>query len=213
MGQQIETRALVGAKVHQGTAMLESDFLLFRASGAKEQAPRVKVLFRDIRSLKAGDGWLRIRHAGGMLDLELGPRAEQWAEKIRSPRSRMQKLGVADGAPVSLVGAVDKEFRNELASQRCEIAEGTPARGAALILFGAEARSDLSRVKPLAKRLAPDGALWVIYPKGQKHITENDVLAVGRAAKLTDIKVVGFYPTHTALKFVIPLTMRHAGHV
>ena len=208
MGQQIETRALVGARVRQGRAMLESDFLLFRASGANEQAPRVKVLFRDIRSLKAGDGWLRIRHAGGMLDLELGPRAEQWAEKIRSPRSRMQKLGVADGARVSLAGPVDEEFREELGAQRCEITEGTPARGAALIFFGAESRSDLSRVKPLAKRLAPDGTLWVIYPKGQKHITENDVLATGRAAKLTDIKVVGFSPTHTALKFVIPLAKR-----
>jgi hypothetical protein len=208
MGQQIETRALVGARVHQGTAMLETDYLLFRASGAKEQAPRVKVFFRDIRSLKAGDGWLRIRHAGGMLDLELGPRAEQWEEKIRSPKSRMQKLGVANGARVSLVGVVDQEFHNELAALHCEIAEGTPPRGAAIIFLGAEARSDLSRVKPLAKRLAPDGALWVIYPKGQKHITENHVLAAGRAAKLTDVKVVGFSPTHTALKFVIPVANR-----
>ncbi|HKM90901.1 MAG TPA: hypothetical protein VJX29_09805 [Candidatus Acidoferrales bacterium] len=208
MGQQIETRALVGARVHQGTAMLETDYVLFRASGAKEKAPRVKVLFRDIQSLKAGDGWLRIRHAGGMLDLELGPRAESWAEKIRSPKSRLQKLGVAGGARVSLTGAVDGEFRKELAAQACEIAEGTPARGAALIFFGAEARADLRRVKPLAGRLAPDGALWVIYPKGQKRITENDVRAAGRAAELKDVKVVGFSPTHTALKFVIPLASR-----
>jgi len=208
MGQQIETRALVGARVHQGTAMLETDYLLFRASGATEQAARVKVFFRDIRSLKAGDGWLRIRHAGGILDLELGPRAEQWAEKIRSPKSRIQKLGIADGARVSLVGTVDEEFRRELGALRCEIEQGTPARGAALIFFGAEARSHLSRVKLLAGRLAPDGVLWVIYPKGQRHITENDVLAAGRAAKLTDIKVVGFSPTHTALKFVIPLAKR-----
>jgi len=208
MGQQIETRALVGARVHQGTAMLETEYLLFRASGAKEKAPQVKILFRDIQSLKAGDGWLRIRHTGGMLDLELGPRAEIWAEKIRSPKSRLQKLGVAERARVWLTGAVDGESRKELAAQGCEIAEGTPARGAALIFFGAEARADLRRAKPLAGRLAPDGALWVIYPKGQKHITENDVLAAGRAAKLTDVKVVGFSPTHTALKFVIPLAKR-----
>jgi hypothetical protein len=208
MGQQIETRALVGARVHQGTAMLETDYLLFRASGAEEQAPRVKILFRDIRSLKAGDGWLRIRHAGGMLDLELGPSAEKWAEKIRAPKSRIQKLGVAEGARVSLLGAVDEEFHKELVALRCELSEGTPARGAALIFFGAEIRAHLARIKPLAARLAPEGALWVIYPKGQKHITENDVLSAGRAAKLTDIKVAGFSPTHTALKFVIPLASR-----
>jgi hypothetical protein len=208
MGQQIETRALVGARVHQGTAMLESDYLLFRASGAKEKASRVKVLFRDIQSLKAGDGWLRIRHAGGMLDLELGPRAEKWAEMIRSPKSRLQKLGVAESARVSLVGAMDNDFRKELAAQGCKIAEETPPKASGLIFFGAEARSSLSRVKPLAGRLAPDGALWVIYPKGQKQITENDVLAAGRAAELKDVKVVAFSPTHTALKFVIPLANR-----
>src|SRR5208282_2524616 len=208
MGQQVETRALVGARVHQGTAMLEADYLLFRATGAKEKAPGVKVLFRDILSMKAGDGWLRIRHAGGMLDLELGARAESWAEKIRSPKSRLQKLGVTESARVSLVGAVDEEFRKELRARGCDIAEGTPSRGAALIFFGAESRADLARVKTLAKRLAPDGALWVIYPKGQKLITQNDVLATGRAAELTDLKVVSFSPTHTALKFVIPLAKR-----
>jgi hypothetical protein len=39
-------------------------------------------------------------------------------------------------------------------------------------------------------------------------ITENDALAAGRKAGLKDVKVVGFSPTHTALKFVIPLSAR-----
>jgi hypothetical protein len=51
-------------------------------------------------------------------------------------------------------------------------------------------------------------SLWIVYPKGQKHITENDVLAAGRKTGLKDVKVVGFSPTHTALKFVIPLAKR-----
>ena len=51
-------------------------------------------------------------------------------------------------------------------------------------------------------------ALWIVYPKGQKHITENDVLAAGRKVGLKDVKVVGFSATHTALKFVIPLDKR-----
>ena len=51
-------------------------------------------------------------------------------------------------------------------------------------------------------------ALWVVYPKGKKEITENEVLAAGRKAGLKDVKVVGFSPTHTALKFVIPLDRR-----
>ncbi len=51
-------------------------------------------------------------------------------------------------------------------------------------------------------------ALWIVYPKGQKQITELDVLAAGRRAGLKDVKVVGFSPAHTALKFVIPVSSR-----
>jgi hypothetical protein len=50
--------------------------------------------------------------------------------------------------------------------------------------------------------------LWIVYPKGQKQITENDVLASGRKAGLKDVKVVGFSANYTALKFVIPVEKR-----
>jgi len=208
MGQQIETRARLGGKRIPGTAMLETDYVLFRGTGKKESAARVKILFREVRSLDATGGWLHIRHTGGSLELELGARAAKWAEKIRSPRGLLEKLGVTPGTMVALVGAADADFRRQLAERGCELAEGTPPRGSALIFFGSESREDLSRVKTLAGRLAPAGALWIVYPKGQKHITENDVIAAGRAAGLKDIKVVGFSSTHTALKFVIPLAKR-----
>jgi len=35
-----------------------------------------------------------------------------------------------------------------------------------------------------------------------------DVITAGRKAGLKDVKVVGFSPSHTALKFVIPLSKR-----
>jgi len=206
MGQQIETRARINGKRHTGTALLETDYVLFRAPGPKPA--RAKVAFREIQSLEAKDGWLLLRHAAGSLELELGPRAEKWAEKIRAPKGRLEKLGVAAGAEVALAGAEHGEFRRELAARGCQIAEGATPKGSALIFFGAESRGDLARAKTLAPRLAPAGALWILYPKGQKHITENDVIAAGRAAGLKDIKVVGFSPTHTALKFVIPLASR-----
>ena len=44
--------------------------------------------------------------------------------------------------------------------------------------------------------------------KEKKEITENDVFSAGRKACLKDVKVVGFSPTHTALKFVLPLDRR-----
>jgi len=50
--------------------------------------------------------------------------------------------------------------------------------------------------------------LWVVYPKGRKEVTEDDVLGAGRKAGLKDVKVVGFSATHTALKFVVPVGKR-----
>ena len=212
MGQQLETRARMGAKTLKGTAMLETDYVLFRGTAEEKEDPpaRVKVFLRDVRSLDVKKGWLRIRHAGGTLELELGPRAEKWADKIRSPRGLLDKLGITPGAAVWLAGTVDADFRAQLSARGCAISKGLPARGAALIFFGVESSEDLARAKPLAERLAPAGALWIVYPKGQKHITESDVIAAGRAAGLKDVKVVGFSTTHTALKFVVPVAARAA---
>ena len=61
---------------------------------------------------------------------------------------------------------------------------------------------------PAARTIRGATVLWIVYPKGKKEITENDVLSAGRKASLKDIKVVGFSATHTALKFVVPLEGR-----
>ncbi len=65
-----------------------------------------------------------------------------------------------------------------------------------------------ARIKKLIPSLASNGAIWIVYPKGRKEITEMQVLAAGRIAGLVDIKVVGYSATHTALKFVRPKTKR-----
>jgi hypothetical protein len=77
-----------------------------------------------------------------------------------------------------------------------------------VIFYGAEATSELPRIKKIIPALAGNGALWIVYPKGRKEITELQVLAAGREAGLVDIKVVSYSPTHTALKFVRPKAKR-----
>jgi len=47
-----------------------------------------------------------------------------------------------------------------------------------------------------------------VYPKGQKSVTESDIRSAGLETGLVDVKVVGFSPTHTALKFVLPKSRR-----
>jgi hypothetical protein len=88
------------------------------------------------------------------------------------------------------------------------VTNGKVAANAEWIFFAADSAKDLSQVAKLAKSLKGAAALWIVYPKGQKQITENDVLAAGRKSGLKDVKVVGFSSTHTALKFVIPVERR-----
>jgi hypothetical protein len=76
------------------------------------------------------------------------------------------------------------------------------------IFFSADSKENLGAMPKISRSMKGAAALWVVYPKGQKHITENDVLAAGRKAGLKDVKVVGFSPAHTALKFVVPIGKR-----
>ncbi len=64
--------------------------------------------------------------------------------------------------------------------------------------------ADLSRLEKLKGSLKPNGALWIVRPKGRPEISERATMAAGKAAGLVDVKIVGFSATHTAEKFVIP---------
>ena len=88
------------------------------------------------------------------------------------------------------------------------MSKGKAASDSEWIFFAADSKGGLGGISKISKSMQGAAALWIVYPKGQKHITENDVLAAGRKSGLKDVKVVGFSPTHTALKFVIPLANR-----
>jgi hypothetical protein len=79
-----------------------------------------------------------------------------------------------------------------------------------LVFYPAERRAALDRLSRLRLAIKPDGAIWVVRPKGRQAITESDVRAAGKRADLVDVKVVSFSDTHTAEKFVIPVSKRAA---
>jgi hypothetical protein len=196
MGNVRKTRVTTGGRSYDGEALLETSELIVR--GEK----RVVIPFASIRSLDARDGRLIINED---LTLDLGDEATKWAEKIRNPKSVVQKLGVKAGHQVLLVNIDDTSFAHDLASAGAVIAKG---KNRDAIFYGANTRDDLSRLSKLRESLAPNGSLWVIRPKGIKAITESDVMAAGKAAGLVDVKVVKFSETHTAEKFVIRVADR-----
>jgi hypothetical protein len=149
-----------------------------------------------------------LQTANGLAVFELGPDAEKWREKILHPKSRVEKIGVKTGARVSLVGTFDAEFLQEIKPFAASITRDKVAADSDTIFFAAESQKDLSQVAKLAKSLKGAAALWIVYPKGQESISQNDVIAAGRITGLKDVKVVSFSSTHTALKFVLPLDKR-----
>jgi hypothetical protein len=202
MGAEIKCRVRFGRQAGEGRALLETSEIIFRGDF------RLKIPFAEIKKVKAVNGELHVRFAGGEVIFELGAAAEKWAEKILHPKSVIEKIGVKPGAKTGVLGVKDADFLKKLRA----LAECSEKiwRGSELIFFGAESAAELKRVRGLAKSLAPAGALWIIYPKGRKEITEVGVIHAGRAAGLKDVKVVGFSATHTALKFVIPVAERLA---
>jgi hypothetical protein len=154
------------------------------------------------------DGELHLQIAEGLAVFQLGASAGKWCEKILHPKSRIEKLGVKPGANVALIGQFEAAFLREVSDLTKSVAKGKAAPGSEHIFFAADSKEDLTALSKHAKSISGAAALWIVYPKGQKHITENDVLAAGRKSGLKDVKVVGLSPTHTALKFVIPVGHR-----
>ncbi len=202
MGNEAICKVRFGKQESEGKALLETSEILFRGDF------RLKIPFSTIKSAKAVDGELRLQTAQGLAVFQLGAMAEKWLEKILHPKSRIEKLGVKAGAKVSLLGHFETGFLREMEALPKVIVKGEAASDSDCIFFAVKSKEDLASISKTAKSMRGAATLWIIYPKGQKHVTENDVLDAGRKCGLKDVKVVGFSATLTALKFVIPLAER-----
>jgi len=202
VGAEAKCTAIISGKKAVGKALLETDELIFRG-----EELRLTIPYKSVSSIDAKDGVLHIAWLTGVASFELGPSAVKWADRIRNPPSRIDKLDVKPGQFVLFVGVRDATLREEIETRGATvIARGTEPVDA--IFIAANQRADLDRLDTVQKFLKRDGAIWVIRPKGSPNISENDVIAAGRRAELVDVKVVRYSDTHTAEKFVKPVSKR-----
>lgn len=127
-----------------------------------------------------------------------------------SKRSRLDKLGVKPGMRVALVDLDDAAFHRELRARTIDIAEGRPRRDTDMILFAVDGPAPLERLSALQRAMRREGAIWVVWPKGQAHIKEDMIRAAAIAQGLVDIKVIAFSERLSGLKLVIPRARRGA---
>lgn len=207
MGYDATCTLRYDGKTARGTAQLEQKELVFRGT------VRLVIPLAAISAATARDGTLSVRFGGKAAEFAIGSAAEKWANRITNPPSRLDKLGVKAGMAIAAIDVSDDEFLLEIAGRAGKVARKAPApaRPADLIFYGVEHRDALDRLAALVPLVKPDGALWIVRPKGRKDITESETMAAGKRAGLVDVKVVSFSETHTAEKFVIPVAKRRRG--
>jgi len=125
-----------------------------------------------------------------------------------SKRPRLDKLGVKPGMRVGVLGLADAAFRRELSTRTTDVTEGRVKRDSDIVFLALDAPAGLARLTALQRAIKPDGAIWVLWPKGRKQLTENMVRDAALARGLVDIKVAAFSETLSALKLVTPVAHR-----
>ncbi len=202
MGLEADCEVRFGKQASKGHARLEEKELLFRGDF------RLKISFGDVKSIEVKRGVMKVAFSGGEAAFDLGPDAEKWAGKIRSPKSLLDKLGVKPGMKVSLLGIDDDGFKKQLRERTSDLAEGKAAKGSDIVFVKMTDAKEAVRLKALREALKPNGAVWVVWPKGRKAFREDDARNAGPAAGLVDVKVASFSDALSALKMVIPLKDR-----
>jgi hypothetical protein len=121
----------------------------------------------------------------------------------------LDKLGVKPGSKVAIVDLDDAGFLALLRGRTSDIVKGRPRVPVDLVFMGATELKDLKRVTELKGWIEPNGAIWVVRPKGgRSEIRDTDVIAAGLAAGLVDNKIASFSDTHGAMRLVFRLRDR-----
>lgn len=202
MGQEVKTTLRWDGRILEGTALLESESLIFRG-GATLNVP-----FKEMFNVEASSGWLELRTPRGLLLLELGPKAEVWADKIKNPKGLVEKLGVDATKKIAIVGKLDPDVRADLEATGAKIAKSARGSGFDLVFVAASNKKEIEKLPSAKELIKDDGGIWIVYPKGNANLTEREVLTAGRTLGLTDNKQVKVNDVLTSVRFVIPVAQR-----
>ncbi|MBR0825238.1 DUF3052 family protein [Bradyrhizobium manausense] len=130
-----------------------------------------------------------------------------------SGRSTVQKLGIkpgfrifVDGAPAAytaIVGELPADVR---------IMKAAKAPLDQVHLFATEAKGLAAKLRGYRKAIAPDGMIWVSWPKKASgvatDVTETVIRETALANGLVDVKVCAVDEVWSGLKLVIPVKER-----
>lgn len=196
MGKEAQCTARWRGRETTGQARLEADDLRFRGDKLD-----VTILFRDLGQVQVKEGVLSLIAPEGILELDLGKSAQSWASAIENPPTRLDKLGIKAGTRVRVVGDLPDDFLAELAAAGVKQADEGFSVDVALLAIAND--KSLNRLAELRELVRPAGAIWAVWRKGFKALSEDHVRAAALAQGLVDVKVARFDKSLSALKLVI----------
>ena len=209
MGAEARCQLRLDNATHEGKALLETDELQFRGDNrGAARGVRLKIPLTSIASVSVRAGVLHVQHTSGDATFVLGHHAEKWAERIRSPRSLLDKLDVKGGQTISVLSLADEDFLRQLRERADRVVVGQLASASNVVFLGANTTRELAPLAKAAAAIARDGAIWVVHPKGRDGLRDTEIFAEAKRIGLTYTKVARFSETHTAEKLVIPKAKR-----
>ena len=95
----------------------------------------------------------------------------------------------------------DVAFQTLLKASSIELVPLGP--GANVVVIAITTRGELAVLKRVRRAVGDELALWIVYPKGKKELSEDHVRAAAIAVGLVDVKVARFSDERSALKLVV----------
>ncbi len=194
MGLEQRGRAIVDSIESEGKLHLDSKSLSFRSKALSfsiELGPKVKVV-------QKGD-WLEVRAQDTVALLEIGSNAPKWMEKILHPPNLLQKLGAKPGLRCFIAGRFPASFRQDLDAAGVQWVKKIVDSQLAFLLVKSE--SDLTKILDLAQQMQPKQSIWIVSPKGDAALPQNEVMSFCRSNQLGPSKVASFDEQLTAMRY------------
>jgi hypothetical protein len=121
----------------------------------------------------------------------------------------LDRLGVKPGARVAVLGIDDAWFMKMLRERTTDVVTRKPQRLCDIVILRVDHMPDLDRLREAKAWIEPNGAVWLVRPKGPgSPLKDTDLIAAGLRAGLVDNKIASFSETQGAMRFVFRLKDR-----
>lgn len=199
MGLETVCRVKLNSEVSEGKAHCGDGELEFRGEF------KIRWKWSELELVTSSDGVLTAVRGSERAEFHLGDAAAKWEHAIKNPKSRLDKLGLKPNHKYASWGEFDETFPSELAQVAGEPA---PESLFDIVFVRLTTQDDLDNLAKARQAIAKNGAIWAVWLKGKKELTETHVRDYARKNGLVDVKVASFSPTLSSLKLVIPVSER-----